>query len=228
MPLQNIQHGYSRSPEVIKPSENRMSKKSPVPAEPHASMGTPRSPESAPLQTPTGSPFSSNPNMTGSSSQVAGGGKPFGVKSSTPKEPSKLRFSYQPDSSQSTPPSAVTMSQTEQKAILDPKAIALEMDVTSLPVYAFPFKECSNNIDALYHIKAITPQSDAKAVPLSTLPMFDFSQKVNGATTGFNWAAAGLKPPPKVRGESWTCSTCMLSNPSTAENKCTICDSPRS
>jgi hypothetical protein len=201
-----------------------------VPAEPHVTMGT-RSPESAPLQTPTtaGSPFSSNPNTPGSSSQVAGGGKPFGVKSSTPKEPSKLRFSYQPDASPSTPPPALTMSQTEQKkANLDPKAIALKMDVNSLPVYAFPFKECSNNIDALYHIKAITPQSDAKAVPLSTLPTFDFSRKVNDATTGFDWAAAGLKPPPKVREESWTCSTCMLSNPSTAEDKCTICESPRS
>jgi hypothetical protein len=43
---------------------------------------------------------------------------------------------------------------------------------------------------------------------------------------GFDWAAVGMKPP-TTSGASWTCSTCMLSNPATAVDKCTVCDTPR-
>ncbi|CAL1714767.1 unnamed protein product [Somion occarium] len=46
------------------------------------------------------------------------------------------------------------------------------------------------------------------------------------ATTGFNWAAAGLKPPtadPNV----WKCSQCDSSNSQSVKDKCTVCDYPR-
>jgi hypothetical protein len=36
-----------------------------------------------------------------------------------------------------------------------------------------------------------------------------------------------MQAPPKPGGASWTCSTCMLMNPATATDKCTVCDSPR-
>ncbi|KAG6810197.1 hypothetical protein H0H92_012932 [Tricholoma furcatifolium] len=46
------------------------------------------------------------------------------------------------------------------------------------------------------------------------------------ATQGFDWAAAGMKPP--TTGDSWTCSLCGLSNPPSATSKCDTCDNPRS
>lgn len=45
-------------------------------------------------------------------------------------------------------------------------------------------------------------------------------------TTGFNWGAAGLKPP-TVSKDSWTCSLCALSNPASA-SQCQTCENPRS
>ncbi|KAF9648635.1 hypothetical protein BDM02DRAFT_3143902 [Thelephora ganbajun] len=47
-----------------------------------------------------------------------------------------------------------------------------------------------------------------------------------GTGGGFNWGAAGLKPPSES-GE-WKCKTCALMNPTTATEKCTICDAPKS
>lgn len=43
-------------------------------------------------------------------------------------------------------------------------------------------------------------------------------------TTGFNWAAAGMKQPQSKAG--WSCSMCMLNNPDTA-SKCSVCENPR-
>ncbi|KAF5362079.1 hypothetical protein D9756_002449 [Leucocoprinus leucothites] len=47
-------------------------------------------------------------------------------------------------------------------------------------------------------------------------------------TASFNWAAAGMKPPPSTGGGEWTCKTCGLNNPANATAKCTICDAARS
>ncbi|KAJ7080278.1 hypothetical protein C8R43DRAFT_1052955 [Mycena crocata] len=45
---------------------------------------------------------------------------------------------------------------------------------------------------------------------------------------GFNWAAAGVKPPkPKNAEGSWTCGTCMLTNGPEVKESCAVCDSPR-
>jgi hypothetical protein len=53
------------------------------------------------------------------------------------------------------------------------------------------------------------------------------SQKTASSVGGFNWAAAGMKAPSESAGSSWTCGTCMLSNPATATDKCSVCDTPR-
>lgn len=45
-------------------------------------------------------------------------------------------------------------------------------------------------------------------------------------TGGFNFAGAGIKPPAKSSGE-WDCDTCMLKNPASATEKCTVCEAPR-
>ncbi|KAF7309574.1 E3 sumo-protein ligase 2-like protein [Mycena indigotica] len=50
-------------------------------------------------------------------------------------------------------------------------------------------------------------------------------QKVE--TKGFDWAAAGSIKPNKILDGDWICGLCMLKNPSTASDKCSVCDSPR-
>ena len=168
----------------------------------------------------------------------------FGTgKSSLPKEPSKLRFSYQPDVSGV----AGKPSQSEDKVLQDPKEAAMVMAVYALPSYTFTFNATSTRV-ALVHV---TERNAAKTVPVSSLPVFDFSaaplpkkadvgtgsavtafdepgqeKKSSSAGAGFNWAAAGMKPPTTV-GATWTCSTCMLSNPATAVDMCTVCETPR-
>ncbi|KAJ6561245.1 hypothetical protein DFH09DRAFT_506400 [Mycena vulgaris] len=48
------------------------------------------------------------------------------------------------------------------------------------------------------------------------------------AVQGFNWAAAGVKPPkPALAPGTWTCGTCMLSNGPEAVDKCAVCESDR-
>ncbi|EUC55655.1 zf-RanBP domain protein [Rhizoctonia solani AG-3 Rhs1AP] len=46
-------------------------------------------------------------------------------------------------------------------------------------------------------------------------------------TTSFNWGAAGIKAPSTSTGGQWTCSTCSLSNPASATEKCTVCDAKK-
>lgn len=43
----------------------------------------------------------------------------------------------------------------------------------------------------------------------------------------FDWAGAGMKKPESSGSSTWTCSSCMLSNPASATDKCTVCDAPR-
>jgi hypothetical protein len=48
------------------------------------------------------------------------------------------------------------------------------------------------------------------------------------AVKGFDWAAAGAKPPkPASTAGSWTCGICMLQNGPDVKDKCSVCDSPR-
>ncbi|OCF44644.1 hypothetical protein I317_01531 [Kwoniella heveanensis CBS 569] len=48
----------------------------------------------------------------------------------------------------------------------------------------------------------------------------------SAASTPFNGFGAGFGPK-KAEGGQWTCSTCMLQNPDSAKEKCTICDAKR-
>jgi hypothetical protein len=57
----------------------------------------------------------------------------------------------------------------------------------------------------------------AKAAPPSA------PSPVTAPTTGFNWAAAGMKPQAK---SGWTCGTCMVSNKEDA-TQCISCEEPR-
>ncbi|KAL5536845.1 hypothetical protein ACEPAF_668 [Sanghuangporus sanghuang] len=67
------------------------------------------------------------------------------------------------------------------------------------------------------------PGMEKKVAPLPMVPVKSISQLV---PKSFDWAGAGLVP--KFNGSSWTCGTCMLSNPPTETEKCKICDASRS
>ncbi|KAI0693176.1 hypothetical protein C8T65DRAFT_760751 [Cerioporus squamosus] len=125
----------------------------------------------------------------------------------------------------------------------DARALVAAMREDELPKYSFQLPLSSPGAGP----STLKAREAAKAAPVSSLPKYDFhkapvpasapSGSLNGAAAGvqpppkpavqgFNWAAAGMKAPPKPAGTQWTCSVCMLSNPSNA-SKCTVCDAPR-
>jgi hypothetical protein len=165
----------------------------------------------------------------------------FGHKPrSVPREPSKLRFSYQPENAASQAiletvpsPDAAPEDKSEELAsqqmvvakTSDPKATVLALPAGSLPRFTFTFAVVSTFIPSPAE-KLAREQALSKAE--SSLPAFTFSSGNTTPVKAFDWSAAGRKPPPPGNaGGNWTCSTCMLSNPASATEKCTICDAPR-
>ncbi|KAL5492467.1 hypothetical protein ACEPAI_3914 [Sanghuangporus weigelae] len=67
------------------------------------------------------------------------------------------------------------------------------------------------------------PGIEKRATQLPIVPLKSISQFM---PKSFDWAGAGLVP--KFNGRSWTCETCMLSNPPTETEKCKVCDASRS
>ncbi|KAI0367029.1 hypothetical protein BV20DRAFT_1001365 [Pilatotrama ljubarskyi] len=176
--------------------------------------------------------------------QFPGFGAPrasFPMKSSAPKAPSKLRFSIQVDKEEkmdvvpepatvlaSAPaPAKSPAGQTEKPK--DARAIVAAMREDELPKYDFTLPASSPGAGP----SSLHAREVAKAAPVSSLPTFDFSKAASApaaaapsSSGGFNWEAAGMKPPPKPVGDAWSCSVCMLSNPADA-HKCTVCDAPK-
>lgn len=109
----------------------------------------------------------------------------------------------------------------------DPKSQAEKAPVPSLPSYNFDF-----TIIAAATVPGIDISAKAKAsaVLKTELPKFDMLAAVPVAQAPVapinNWAAAGFVPK-AATGGSWTCDQCMLSNPESAKDKCTICDADR-
>ncbi|CAE6434864.1 unnamed protein product [Rhizoctonia solani] len=99
------------------------------------------------------------------------------------------------------------------------KASASSVPVSALPVFTFTTPIASS-----------TPKtSEARAaadLPISKLPTFTFGAPA-AKTPSFNWGAAGFKAPVAASGSTWTCGTCMLSNPASATEKCTVCDAKK-
>jgi hypothetical protein len=175
-------------------------------------------------------------------------------KPTLPKEPSKLRFSYRPEPGTSSAPSApaAASGQADSGSLLapvpsqsagekeeniqasktNPKQIALATPNSALPTFVFTVMGMTLG-STPSHRKA---QEEAKSVPKSSLPSFDFSlvalnhiaevsKPAPVPVKAFDWGAAGMKKP--SGGGEWTCSTCMLLNPTTATDKCSICQTPR-
>lgn len=60
----------------------------------------------------------------------------------------------------------------------------------------------------------------------SSTPSSAISPPSGVSSTGFNWAAAGMKAPESSSAGKWTCSVCMIQNDA-AKNKCAACESPK-
>ncbi|KAG2011660.1 hypothetical protein CC2G_011752 [Coprinopsis cinerea AmutBmut pab1-1] len=134
--------------------------------------------------------------------------------------------------SKRTPPVEKPSAPAAAPAPVDPKQQVLVMSVSVLPTFSFTAPKA----------KAVPPEhvaarEEALSKPVSSLPTFDFSREAlkagpsksapaPAASTGFNWAAAGLKPP-TASGSEWKCSDCMCNNPDSAKEKCTVCEAPR-
>ncbi|KAL0953552.1 hypothetical protein HGRIS_004773 [Hohenbuehelia grisea] len=126
------------------------------------------------------------------------------------------------------------------------REIALAMSEEELPKFEWKIPVTKHNMDPA-HVRA---REAAMAIPLEELYKYfptssstsreeaekKDEKKADSAKpaaptapppVAFNWGAVGIKAPGASSGASWTCSTCMLSNPATATDKCTVCDSPR-
>jgi hypothetical protein len=145
----------------------------------------------------------------------------FGLKSSAPKEPSKLRFSYKGDASPplaaavpvspsfAPPPTPkfshaklpdVVPTLSEGAEITHPKQVVITMAVHDLPAYSFPqpvfvragFDYLEGARDA------------AKAMASSSLPTFDFSMQAAGFDAGHSTSFASSKlAAPTTKGFDW-------------------------
>ncbi|RDB23687.1 hypothetical protein Hypma_009064 [Hypsizygus marmoreus] len=220
-----------------------------------------QAPPEKPQPTPSffGQPPSGVNGVSGKSTFV-------GFKStSAPKEPSKLRFSYQPEPGSSSPipspaPAKTTLplptpeATPSLKPVPSPSAPAPEkpaVEKVEVPKKKLtPAKEAARALPAhslptfVFSVTTTFPSAQfakvrdqVKVLAKSALPSFDLGAKEPVAVKAtvalppvkaFDWAAAGIKPAGgSTGGSAWTCSMCMLSNPATATDKCTVCDSPR-
>ncbi|TBU60951.1 hypothetical protein BD310DRAFT_957311 [Dichomitus squalens] len=216
LPSRSAQPSYTLPSEIIEPGDDKVDKKRAT------------------------SPTSAFPGF---------GAAARGAKSSAPKAPSKLRFSIQVEREEkadavaapaSTPvpapfsaPAPTFAASQPAKAPVAPekpkdvRVYVAAMRQDELPTYTFTPPLSSPGAGP----STLRARQIAKAAPVSSLPTYDFTKVPAPApaakpTGGFDWSAAGIKPPPKAAGESWTCSVCMLQN-STAGDKCTVCDAPR-
>ncbi|KAF8967674.1 hypothetical protein BDZ97DRAFT_1755778 [Flammula alnicola] len=163
----------------------------------------------------------------------------FSGLKSIPKEPSKLRFSFQAEGSSapSSPapaslplPSPPTLPKTEfkftppstgfnfsfkaadketsdaskptvsKKDVAEVKPLGVEeikakvraMDAKSLPIFSFTFTATSVLPNTADHVRA---RSDAKVLPPSSLPKFDFAEAKAGSPSAFKFDLSGSKTP---------------------------------
>lgn len=105
----------------------------------------------------------------------------------------------------------------------DAQKAALSKRSSELPKFDFdkPLSVGANSASQLklLGLKSVSGSSSPNAPPVAA--------PAKAPVQTFDWTAAGLAPKPSVTGGSWTCGTCMLSNPASAMDKCTVCESPR-
>lgn len=156
------------------------------------------------------------------------GTKPIGIKSSAPKEPSKLRETYVAEkddderdgSSTSVPPipfaSALSpkingftptpkmqvngISTTAQQTSSDPKQAAMDVDIADLPKYDFSLPSSSELSDEPSHVQA---RADVMAMSVVDLPVYDLTKYSTSADARVtNGVDSTVKPVP-VKAFDW-------------------------
>ncbi|TFY74301.1 hypothetical protein EWM64_g9711 [Hericium alpestre] len=107
----------------------------------------------------------------------------------------------------------------------DAKAVAKSVGPAALPTFTFTI----HSSPALDYFKE---RETAKAATSPSLPTFTLSFDAKSTatasaskSTGFDWAAAGMKPPSQGT-DGWTCSVCMVKSPESAA-KCIACEEPK-
>ncbi|CAE6381610.1 unnamed protein product [Rhizoctonia solani] len=103
------------------------------------------------------------------------------------------------------------------------KSSAQTVPVSELPLFTFTAPIATST-------PKTTEARAAASLPISKLPVFTFGSSAVAPVTktaSFNWGAAGIKVPAAPSGASWTCDVCMLSNPASATEKCTVCDAKK-
>ncbi|KAK7031421.1 E3 sumo-protein ligase 2-like protein [Favolaschia claudopus] len=135
-------------------------------------------------------------------------------------------------------PSTSAASSSSASAKLDAiKAAVAALPISALPVYTF---DDVTNIPSTSSLDPadLKAREYARKLDPSMLPTFDFSasflpsvkgkEKETAPVQGFNWTAAGAKPPnPSSSSGAWTCGMCMLQNGPDALEKCTVCEAKR-
>lgn len=99
------------------------------------------------------------------------------------------------------------------------KETALQVAEAALPFYTFTIPSTTTKDSAA--------SKEAKEAALKAdMPSFAFTMPTASAaltTNGFKLTV----PASNATGADWTCDTCMLKNPDSAKDKCTICEAPR-
>lgn len=206
--------------EVFEPSDF-MKQAQPVPP-----SATPTSSSSAQSKNSGATP--SSPSVFASSVK----GMPFG-KSSLPTQPSRLRASFTAEEDEPEEKNAPSRT-TEAPKIngisrRSPKEMAMKMEVKALPTFAF--QVTATIIDP----KHSDASAAAKAKPISALPAFDlFKPVASTSTSPASSSSSGPSPPVIMTAaaaqkstDAWECSLCMLKNPASVTDKCTVCEAPR-
>ncbi|KAG9312917.1 hypothetical protein JVU11DRAFT_6350 [Chiua virens] len=142
------------------------------------------------------------------------------LKTSAPKEPSKLRYSFQADKVE-----VKNGDVTPTKLKLPPREEAAAMVIDELPKYTFSTGTASPCPAGPSFCAA---RNAVLAMAVTSLPTFEFVPVIAPirAMNGFNWTAAGVKAP-TTSAQTWTCTLCNLQNFADAREKCTVCDAPR-
>lgn len=104
--------------------------------------------------------------------------------------------------------------------------IALAVPEDELPV----FDLSPNGPDTPIRVHGKVTTTYPSSEPVEDIPTEQTETKTDlppyKSTDGFNWAAAGLKPP-TADPTKWTCDTCMVSNNPETASQCRSCEAPK-
>ncbi|ADV23987.1 hypothetical protein CNI04180 [Cryptococcus gattii WM276] len=119
--------------------------------------------------------------------------------------------------------SAVPKTSEQEKTDLSPKEAALKVDKLALPFFTF-IPSAPTPIPA-NSTKEQTEKAKSEAAK-SSPPTFAFKLEISTPIRPSSAPSSSAVKP--ANGGKWTCSMCMLENPESATEKCTICEEPRS